>query len=255
MTFLVSSHPIQMRIFLCLLVYLLFKYMANIANAEIMNVLVKMRDLSGLQEQKVLAIQRLTRLVCSRSSEGSSGETNTVVSGVEDRVEPLKESISVDEVKTLTRRCSDRINDEVNIASNATDLSIKRTREDLGIGRQSECCATDDKVQVLKSIELGGSDSEETGVVVLNAASSLLVGGERIGSDENESRTGVNNTSSGAEDIGSAEVNALVNTPEFVGWACAGDGCEGDGAGEFRRVSSAEREFSISYRSRVGGLE
>ena len=49
------------------------------------------------------------RLVCGRVSERSGCEANTVVCGVEDRVESFKESISIDEVKTLAGRSSDLV--------------------------------------------------------------------------------------------------------------------------------------------------
>lgn len=68
--------------------------------------------------------------------EGSGGETDTPIGGIENRVEALKESVSVDEVQALAAVGSEVGDDQVNVARCASDGGVERTGPQLGIGGQ-----------------------------------------------------------------------------------------------------------------------
>lgn len=73
-----------------------------------------------------------------------------------------------------------------------------------------------------------------------------MVSTERVGGDQDESGTSIDDTSGRAEDVGSTEVNALVDTPEFVSRRGTGDRSESDGTSELGGVGSAESELSVT---------
>ena len=96
---------------------------------------------------------------------------------------------------------------------------------------------------------------QETSVVVNSTTSSFLVGVEGVCGKEDECGSSVDDTSGCAEDGSSAVVNALVDTPEFVGRRCVSDTGEGDGSSELRGVSSTEGKFTIRNGGRGSGFE
>lgn len=77
-------------------------------------------------------------LVGGSRGEGGSSETNTLVGSVEDRVEALEESETVDEVETLARVGAKVIDNAVDGSGNTTDISIEGSGPDLSIGGQAE---------------------------------------------------------------------------------------------------------------------
>ncbi len=78
------------------------------------------------------------RLSISRSSsERSGGEANTVVGGVKDAIEPLQESVTVDEVKPATAWRTNVLDDEINRTRRPTDSGIQGTRPDLPVRGQT----------------------------------------------------------------------------------------------------------------------
>lgn len=76
------------------------------------------------------------------------GETNLAVGGIEHGVEALKESVTVDEVKTRSAVGPDVSNDEVDVATGTTDRAVERTGPDLGVSGESVCGAADVEVEV-----------------------------------------------------------------------------------------------------------
>lgn len=77
----------------------------------------------------------MVRLIGSRRCESSSGESNSLVGSVKDRVEPLKERVTVDEIESLAAWGSKIGDNEVNVAGRATNSRVERTGKQLSI-----CC-------------------------------------------------------------------------------------------------------------------
>ena len=67
------------------------------------------------------------RSVGGSGGEGGSGETDTLVGGVEHAVEALEEDLSIDEVETLARRGADVVNDEVDSVGIAANGGVQGT--------------------------------------------------------------------------------------------------------------------------------
>jgi hypothetical protein len=77
----------------------------------------------------------MVRLIGSRRCESSSGESNSLVGSVKDRVEPLKEGVTVDEIEPPTAGGSKIGDYEVNVAGRAANKRVERTGKQLSI-----CC-------------------------------------------------------------------------------------------------------------------
>ena len=77
----------------------------------------------------------MVRLIGIRRCKSSSGESNSFVSSVKDRVEPLKERVTVDEIEPLAAWGSKIGDNEVNVASSATNQRVEGTGKQLSI-----CC-------------------------------------------------------------------------------------------------------------------
>lgn len=131
-------------------------------------------------------------LVGGRRGGGSGCEADTVVSGVEDRVEALtvkqvisfipnkvfryiQEWVTVDEVETTARVGTDIINDKVDAIAATTDVGVKGTGPDLGIGGEAVVNTTNVEVQGLQVGILRRGDHQEAGVVIHRRTSSNLV--------------------------------------------------------------------------------
>jgi len=76
----------------------------------------------------------MVHLIGSRRCESSSGESNSLVGSVKDRVEPLKERVTVDEIEPLATWRSKIGDDEVKVAGRATNKGVKRTGKQLSVG-------------------------------------------------------------------------------------------------------------------------
>jgi len=137
------------------------------------------------------------QLVAGGLGERGGGETDTVVGSVEDRVEALEESETVDEVETFTAVGAEIGDDEEDATGSATDISVEVTRPDLSISSKLEGGCTSDEEQTLQVVELGGGDTEQASGVVNNTAGGSLVLVESVGGEENESGTGIDNAGSG----------------------------------------------------------
>ena len=75
----------------------------------------------------------MVRLIGSRRCESSSGESNPLVGSVKDRVEPLKERVTVDEIEPLAAWGSKIGDNEVNVVGRATNKRVERTGKQLSI--------------------------------------------------------------------------------------------------------------------------
>jgi len=90
------------------------------------------------------------RLVGGSGGERGGGEADTLVGGIEDRVEALEEGVPVDEVKTLTGVRAEVVDNQVDGAGGSTDVSVERTGEELSIGGQLESCCSSNEEQALQ---------------------------------------------------------------------------------------------------------
>ncbi len=146
-------------------------------------------------------------LVGGGCGEGGGSETNPLIGGIEHGVEALEESEPVDEVKTLAAVGSKIVDNEVDAASNSTDVSVEGTGPELTIGSQLEGTLTHKKIsrengvtmqmrgatysagdeeQALQACQLCASDAEKAGSAVENTTGCGLVLGECVSSNENK---------------------------------------------------------------------
>jgi hypothetical protein len=87
-------------------------------------------QISNTQSKKIASVGGGSRVRgCSK--------TDTVVGGIEHRVETLKESVTVDEVETLTTGGANRVDDEVDVAGGTTNIGVKGARPDLAVRSES----------------------------------------------------------------------------------------------------------------------
>jgi len=68
--------------------------------------------------------------------ERGGSQTNTLVGGIEDGIEALKEAVTIDEVETFTRGRTKIVDDEVDAAGSTTDVGVEGTGPELSIGGQ-----------------------------------------------------------------------------------------------------------------------
>jgi len=148
--------------------------------------------------------------------EGCSSKSDTCAGSIKDGIESLEPSLAVDEVKSRSAVVANVANNQVNVAGNATNVSVKDTRPNLTVGSQHESNAGNVEGQVLQGCELSRGDTKQTGVVVENGASERLVFGQGIGGNKNKGGSGVNNTGSGRQNGGCTVFDGLVDAPEFV---------------------------------------
>lgn len=122
-------------------------------------------------------------LVGSGSGELGSSEANPTVGGIEHGVEALEECVTIDEIKTRPRNATSALisvnkmekydipavrakisNDEVDIVTSATNLTVKRTGPNLGVSSERICVGTDFEVEVRQRAVLAWRDCQETWV-------------------------------------------------------------------------------------------
>ena len=65
--------------------------------------------------------------------EGCSSKSDTLVGSIKDSIESLKPSLAVDEVKSGSAVAANGANNQVNVTSNTTNVSVKRTRPNLTV--------------------------------------------------------------------------------------------------------------------------
>lgn len=70
-----------------------------------------------------------SRLVARRGREGSIGDADSAVRGVENGVEALEPRLAVDEVEALTARSADVADDEVDAVRVSADRGVERALE------------------------------------------------------------------------------------------------------------------------------
>ena len=71
-----------------------------------------------------------------RMGEQSIGQTNSLIGGIKDDIEALKESVTVDKIEFLTRRGEEIIYDEIYAASSPTNPSVEGPGPELSVGGQ-----------------------------------------------------------------------------------------------------------------------
>lgn len=160
--------------------------------------------------------------------------------------------------------------DEIDAGGGSTDGGVQRTRPDLTIeerqnglgwkrkeslrvGSQSIGSSADDKVQVGQLAVLGAGDLEETsGTVELSTGGrDVLV--VRVGGEEDEGGSGVDDTGGGAQDGSTVIVHALVDTPVRTSRRSGGERDVGDGSSDLGGVGSTEGELAVGNGLRGGG--
>jgi hypothetical protein len=77
-------------------------------------------------------------LIRRGGGEWGRGEADVAVRSIEDRIESLKECISVDKVEARSRGRADVVDDKVDIARSPTNQRIQRPWPDLRVGCQLE---------------------------------------------------------------------------------------------------------------------
>lgn len=70
---------------------------------------------------------------------GRHCKTDLGVRGVEDAVEALEETLTVDKVKTLSGRRAEIVDDRVNRAASTADVGVERSWPNLAVGCQRVC--------------------------------------------------------------------------------------------------------------------
>ena len=70
-------------------------------------------------------------------SVGCGSKSNSRIASVEDSVESLEPSLPIDEVESRSEVAAKVIDNQVNVAGNTANVSVKATRPDLSVG--SEC--------------------------------------------------------------------------------------------------------------------
>lgn len=118
---------------------------------------------------------------------------NTMVGSIEDSIEALEESLSVDKVQTLSRGCSDVTNNQVNAIGSPANSCVKGTRPDLSVGGKLKSGPANEEGQTLEISKLGGRYFEETSVIIQHTACCTFITRESIRSNEYECCSGVNN--------------------------------------------------------------
>ena len=78
------------------------------------------------------------------------------------------------------------VDDEVDASADTTNVGVKGTGEDLRVGSELEGAGAVDEEQALEGVELGGVETEEASVGVVDTTSRRLVLGEGVGSEEDE---------------------------------------------------------------------
>ena len=70
-------------------------------------------------------------------SVGCGSKSNSRIASVEDSIESLEPSLPIDEVESRSKVAAEVIDNQVNVAGNTANVSVKATRPDLSVG--SEC--------------------------------------------------------------------------------------------------------------------
>ena len=83
-------------------------------------------------------LQFLTQccLVGSGLGERGGSKTNMLLAGIEDRIEALKEGLTVDEIETLAGGRAKITDDKVDAVGGTTDVGVEGTGPDLGVRGQ-----------------------------------------------------------------------------------------------------------------------
>lgn len=76
------------------------------------------------------------RLVGGSSRVPRRCETDLGVGGVEDTVEALEEGLTVDKVKTLSRWCTEVVDDTIDRGGSTANVRVERSWPDLSVGGQ-----------------------------------------------------------------------------------------------------------------------
>lgn len=173
------------------------------------------------------------------------GKTDTVVGGIENRVEALEESVAIDEVETFTTGGAKGVDNEVDVARATTNISVKGARPDLAVRGESVGGAANIEVQVLEGTVLGGGNAEKASRPVQSSTSCSLVLCVGIAGDEDKGSASVNDTSRLRQDGRGAVSDALVDTPVVGCRVGGGERSVCNGAGVLGSVSSTEGELSI----------
>jgi len=172
-------------------------------------------------------------------------ESDLGVGGVEDGVEALEESESIDEVQALAALGANVVDYEVNVAVRAANLRVEGTRPDLGIGCEFEGVASNVEEQALQAILT--VDRQEACRLIERSTSSTLVCLERVSCEVDQCRPGVYDSRGGRENggTGGSERYTLIDSPVFARRACTRDGHERDIARKLAAVRRSEVELSI----------
>ena len=67
-----------------------------------------------------------------------SSKSNSRITSVEDSVESLEPSLAIDEVESRSKVAAKVIDNQVNVAGNTANVSVKATRPDLSVGSKCE---------------------------------------------------------------------------------------------------------------------
>lgn len=179
---------------------------------------------------------------------GGSGQSDLLIGGVIDGVEALQECVTVDEIKTLTTGGTKIANNQVDTASGATDLCVKRAGPQLGVWGKSVRTTIRSEDQILQLCELGRSDAKKTSGGVGDGTSGRLVPVESVGGKQDQGCPSVNNTCRRSKDGRWTVVDGLVDPPVGASRVGVGDGRKIDLTRIFGTISSTPSNLPISRR-------
>ncbi len=140
-------------------------------------------DPSGLQESRnrrdaALFGPSQSIIVCH--GEWCSGEANTTVTSVENRVKTLGERVAVDKVEARSRGRTNVADNEVNMVRFSADEPIERAGPELRIRGELECPSTDSEEERLEVGILSWSNAEKVRLFIKDGASRSAVAVKRV---------------------------------------------------------------------------
>ena len=173
-------------------------------------------------------------------SEWGRSKTNALVTRVENGIEAFEESKTVDEIESLASRSAETVNNKIYVPTSAANESVERPWPRLRVGSQHKSTLIGTWCQMQRTCrewethcrsyegevfhfgELGGGQTQQTSITIVDTAGQFCILAEGSSSKEHEGGTGIDDTGCGWLDSSRAILDTLVNSPKF---ACGRSSC------------------------------